>query len=423
MADRPPIPEETKRNVQIRARHLCSVCGEPPPHDFAHIIPYRMSQDNSEENLILLCVRCHRRSGKENWGRKTLRIYREHPFATLREADRDPQTDDRNVKSVAIRINLDLADFDDSRELHLRCGLAGFLGVSPESVRIEFATEGSTLVVVSLSRDAAQTLQAALDHGDPDLLQCLAPFNLHVGPRGATELTSEWPANLQSLSSTVWFDIVAARDRDSEQGQTAFEQIYLKYRNALLAFARQFSNSESDAEELVAGFVADKILDGKLLEVASAGRGRFRPFLKACFRYYIIDQFRRRKLAPDFDAQQLGRSEQKDSLDSERAFDLEWAQLLFRNAFDAVKSSCTSDEERAVLESLSPQPDGVPQTQQDIIANIERSRRFRLRKALQERLTVQIQAKVQETVADPADIDVEMNELLELVATYGVPAG
>lgn len=51
-----------RKQVYARDNHTCQICGKTKCLVHAHhIVPFRVSQDNSLENLITLCARCHRR--------------------------------------------------------------------------------------------------------------------------------------------------------------------------------------------------------------------------------------------------------------------------------------------------------------------------------------------------------------------------
>lgn len=57
--------QELRMIIYKRDKWTCQICGvhcgKKDKIQCHHIIPYRISQDNSPENLITLCVSCHRR--------------------------------------------------------------------------------------------------------------------------------------------------------------------------------------------------------------------------------------------------------------------------------------------------------------------------------------------------------------------------
>jgi hypothetical protein len=78
--NRPRIPADIERQVLIEAGHRCAVCGSELPLERAHIVAWNRSNDHSAENLICLCANCHGRADKEDWGKETLRQYRQKPW-------------------------------------------------------------------------------------------------------------------------------------------------------------------------------------------------------------------------------------------------------------------------------------------------------------------------------------------------------
>jgi HNH endonuclease len=71
------IPAAVKRAVLVEAGHRCAIptCRQTPI-DIAHIVPHAESQDNSFENLIVLCLMCHRRYDAGQIDRPSMRQYK-----------------------------------------------------------------------------------------------------------------------------------------------------------------------------------------------------------------------------------------------------------------------------------------------------------------------------------------------------------
>ena len=61
-ADRGFNWKSIKKKIKERDNYTCQECGEIEGEQYLqvhHIIPYRIFEDNSEENLITLCSKCH----------------------------------------------------------------------------------------------------------------------------------------------------------------------------------------------------------------------------------------------------------------------------------------------------------------------------------------------------------------------------
>lgn len=78
MSKRESIPEPTKRQVRQEAGFGCAICGNPIIN-YAHIIPYSETQDNSPENIIPLCNEHHREYDAGQYSRETIRKYKTQP--------------------------------------------------------------------------------------------------------------------------------------------------------------------------------------------------------------------------------------------------------------------------------------------------------------------------------------------------------
>jgi hypothetical protein len=79
MSDRDHIPMEVQRAVLVEAGHRCAIptCRQPTT-EFAHIVPYAQTRDNSFENLIALCRNCHKRYDDGEIDRKAIRQYNQN---------------------------------------------------------------------------------------------------------------------------------------------------------------------------------------------------------------------------------------------------------------------------------------------------------------------------------------------------------
>ena len=74
---RPAIPSDIKRRVLVEAGHRCAIptCRHLDV-DIHHIIPWASCQEHKYPNLIALCPNCHRRAGRGEIDRKSLRLYK-----------------------------------------------------------------------------------------------------------------------------------------------------------------------------------------------------------------------------------------------------------------------------------------------------------------------------------------------------------
>ncbi|MBI1367381.1 MAG: hypothetical protein GC162_01870 [Planctomycetes bacterium] len=95
------------------------------------------------------------------------------------------------------------------------------------------------------------------------------------------------------LPSTHASEISHARDAEPEARRAGLDQLLKRYRPALLAYVCSVKRiSREQAEDMVHGFVLDKMLKGDLLARYNASRGRFRTFLLHAFDNYAANVFR-----------------------------------------------------------------------------------------------------------------------------------
>jgi RNA polymerase sigma-70 factor (ECF subfamily) len=108
---------------------------------------------------------------------------------------------------------------------------------------------------------------------------------------------------------------------------------------------------EHRADDLLQGFLAEKVLKQRLIKHADPNRGRFRTFLLAALDRYVVDEHRRsaaRKRSPRGDVFDI--DEHRDSLPSGRsdAFDLAWAREVIGEVLATMQAQC-AESQRADL--------------------------------------------------------------------------
>ncbi len=138
-------------------------------------------------------------------------------------------------------------------------------------------------------------------------------------------------------------------------GESHLEEFLKRYRPALLAFLRSHpAGAAGRAEDLVQGFIADKILQDRLLREADAGRGRLRSFLMRSLRNYALNV--RRAEAAERRAPRLGVVSLEDlgpgGVAGESAavdqFEVEWARTVLADAVQRMREECQRGGREAV---------------------------------------------------------------------------
>src|SRR3954469_24919000 len=145
-------------------------------------------------------------------------------------------------------------------------------------------------------------------------------------------------ANIVAFPSTHWSLVGRAGEVSPERRREALGILLRRYLSALRAHLVVAKRISADAaDDLIQGFVADKIIEQNLLAQAEQGRGRFRSFLLTALDHYAVGRFRhetaskRSPATPLRDiANQLELS--ADSAEPSHVFTLVWARQVIDEA-------------------------------------------------------------------------------------------
>lgn len=148
--------------------------------------------------------------------------------------------------------------------------------------------------------------------------------------------------------ATRWSLVCRAGGGDLATQPIAIAELTRMYAPALHAHLLQLLRGDGDrADDLLQGFLADKLLEQRLVGHADANRGRFRTFLLAALDRYVIDTHRhdnalkRSPRGEIFDVDQ-----QRDILPGNRvsaatdAFDLAWAREVIGEVLTTMRHQC-----------------------------------------------------------------------------------
>jgi len=97
----------------------------------------------------------------------------------------------------------------------------------------------------------------------------------------------------QKLPDTRWSLIMRADNGDTFVRRNALDEILRLYTPALEAhLVLQQKFPPEQVEDLLQGFIADKMLEQMLLSAADQSRGRFRNFLLSALDHYVVSNYR-----------------------------------------------------------------------------------------------------------------------------------
>lgn len=145
------------------------------------------------------------------------------------------------------------------------------------------------------------------------------------------------------FETTSWTLVLSARNNAQDLGV-----LLSRYWSPIYCYIRATGASSAEAADLTQQFVTDVVLERDLIDRASPERGRFRTFLRAAVRNFLVDQHRRAKAQrrhPELPILSIDTSRIREVepsiLDSpERAFDRQWAATVMQQAMESVRVEC-----------------------------------------------------------------------------------
>ena len=219
--------------------------------------------------------------------------------------------------------------------------------------------------------------------------------------------------------------MLAAGKRSTPQSDLALEQLCRAYWFPLYAYVRRRGHTKEDAEDLTQAFFA-RFLAKNYLAGLSAERGRFRAFLLASLKHFLINDWKKSQ------RQKRGGGEAPLSLDwqtadtkfqvaatnepsPDKAFDREWALALLARVIERLQKECEADGKAKLFGELkiflTAGKEGAAQTEVARTLGMEegavRVAIHRLRKRYRQLL----RDEIAQTLADAADVDEEMRAL------------
>ena len=219
--------------------------------------------------------------------------------------------------------------------------------------------------------------------------------------------------------------MLAAGRRHTPQSDGALEELCHTYWFPLYAYVRRRGHTKEDAEDLVQAFFA-RFLAKNYLEGLSAERGRFRAFLLASLKHFLINDWKK--------SQRLkrGGGETLLSLDwqtadtkfqvavtaepsPDKAFDREWALALLAKVIERLQKECEADGKAKLFEQLkvflTAGKDGPAQVEVAKALGMEEGAVRVAIHRLRKHYRALLRDEIVQTLSDPAQADEEMRAL------------
>lgn len=238
-------------------------------------------------------------------------------------------------------------------------------------------------------------------------------------------------AQRQWFTTTHWSVVLSARDRSTRQSEQALAALCECYWFPLYAYVRRSGYSTHDAQDLTQGFFA-QLLEKEYLKDVDRRRGKFRSFLLAALKHHLGHQRERDRaqkrgggrvpFSLDFEsAESRYRREPTDLATPERLYERRWALTLL----DRVLGRLEDEHARAgktelfsgLKDFLTVGQESRPYLQvAEELGMSEGAVKVAMHR-LRRRYRELLKDEIAQTVADPAEIDEELSDLLAAVGS------
>ncbi|MGI9516177.1 MAG: RNA polymerase sigma factor [Pirellulaceae bacterium] len=238
--------------------------------------------------------------------------------------------------------------------------------------------------------------------------------------------SNEIDSRHRRFATTSWSVVVKAGEDSSPEQHQALEALCKSYWYPLYAFLRK-RHSRAEAEDITQSFFAD-LLEHRRLEVVDRERGRFRSFLLTALSNFRSNWVRHRNtqkrgggrsiISIDFEgADRRFAVEPVDQITPERLFERSWAMTLLERAMSQLEHDYETSGKQEVFEELrvylndqSEVPYSKVAARLGMTTDAVRVAVHRLRK----RCGDLVRQEIAQTVADPDQVDDELNDLFSV---------
>ena len=229
--------------------------------------------------------------------------------------------------------------------------------------------------------------------------------------------------------TTRWSVIIAAKDEDSPEAFDALETLCRVYWRPLYVYIQSQGHNRQEAEDFTQGFF-QRMLEPGFFNQVDRSKGRFRSFLLACLKHYLLDEYkyeRRQKRGGGIKPLALDEEVLESELEMIQAretnpdyvFDQRWAFTVLKAALAKLQSEFESQGRQEQFSVLKPLLTGeVTEAKTDLICKKLKmtSNYFRVTlHRLRQRYRELIRHEIAETVSHPSEIDSEMRYLLNVI--------
>ena len=233
------------------------------------------------------------------------------------------------------------------------------------------------------------------------------------------------------FTTTHWSVVLAAGQPESPEAARALETLCRTYWYPLYAYVRRQGHSPEDAQDLTQDFFAH-LLSKDFPRGAAPERGKFRSFLLASLRHFLVDQHRHADAAKrgggqrtvsldESRAEERFKLEPQHELTPEKIYEREWALTLLDRAQSRLREEYVAAGKAQLHDRLK----GFPLAEKSensfqqaaselgITESALKSGVHRMRA----RYRQLVREEVAHTVADPAEVNEEARHLIAVISS------
>ena len=224
--------------------------------------------------------------------------------------------------------------------------------------------------------------------------------------------------------------VVQAAALDSEESSSALAELCETYWYPLYAFARRKGYDQVEAEDLTQAFFSE-LLEKKQLQAADQQRGKFRTFLLSALEHFAIGQWRSKQALKrggkhsifSFDFQTAAEQylhEPFHEWTPQRIFDRNWALAVLSEALKQVEQQYVENDKSELFEQIKVFLGDSRQVPYKTIAAELDTSVGAIKVAvhrLRERYGEQVRLQIAKTLESTADVDQELQALMDALKT------
>lgn len=230
--------------------------------------------------------------------------------------------------------------------------------------------------------------------------------------------------------STHWSVVLAAGQAPNSASREALEKLCRGYWYPLYGFIRRQGRSPEDAQDLTQEFFA-RFLARESFKQADQERGRFRTFLLACLKHFLVSEWRKGQAAKraggmvfsleEQEAELRYQSEATQTLSPEKEFEKRWAAALLDQVLGRLGEDYSRQGKHQLFNDLKTtlwgNKEAGPYAELALRLGMSEGALKVAVHRLRQSYLQQLRAEVSNTLANPAEVDDELRHLIQVMSS------